>query len=52
VHPVWRRHLESLASGFKMEPSGSAIEFPDPENTGVAVGILFLGALDLEIRWG
>ena len=30
----------------------SAIEFPDPENMGVAVGILFLGAVDPEIRWG
>ena len=28
------------------------IELPDPENMGVAVGILSLCALEPEIRWG
>ena len=32
--------------------SDSAVKFPDPENTEVAVGISFLGAVDPEIRWG
>ena len=30
----------------------SAVEFLDPENGGVAVGILFLSVIGAEIRWG
>jgi hypothetical protein len=53
VHPV----LAAAILNFGLPVSrwslcDSIIDFPDPENIGVAVGISFLGVLDTEIRWG
>ena len=45
----------SWISDFRLHNTvskNSFIEFLDPENMGVAVGIFFIGIIGAEIRWG
>ena len=49
----FNRHLGFLTSGFVSgSVTDSAIEKVDPENMGLAVGILFLASLEAEMHLG